>query len=75
MSKKFIVTIGADGLISAETSDITGAACLDELATIEALVPDARVLDSRLTGDYYRAAVQEQHLPVQNTVKDQRGQA
>lgn len=73
MSKKFVVTIGSDGMISAETSDITGAACLDELATIEALVPDARVVDSRLTGDYYRAAVQEQHLSVLNTVKNQRG--
>ena len=54
MSKRFVVTLAPDGSISVETNNVTGAACLEDLATIEQLVPNSQIIDSRLTEDYYQ---------------------
>ena len=58
MQKKTItVTISASGSITAEASG-PGPACTDELAAIQALLPDAVIADSRLTPAYFQTATQ-----------------
>lgn len=65
MQKKTItITVSASGSITAEANG-PGPACVDELAAIQALLPDAVIADSRLTPAYYQTATQEtatQHL-------------
>ena len=59
MQKKTItVTVSAAGTISAEASG-PGPSCTDDLATIQALLPDAVITDSRLTPAYFQSTDQE----------------
>ena len=51
--KRIIITLAADGSMSAESAGVTGPACLDDVALIQALVPHGTILDSKLTSDYY----------------------
>lgn len=60
MNKKTItVTVSASGSITAEANG-PGPSCTDDLAAIQALLPDTVIADSRLTPAYYRAAVNQQ---------------
>jgi hypothetical protein len=59
MQKKTItVTVSASGSITAEASG-PGPTCTDELAAIQALLPNAVIADSRLTPAYSQPVVQE----------------
>lgn len=59
MQKKTItVTVSASGSITAEASG-PGHTCTDELAAIQALLPNAVIADSRLTPAYYQTVIQE----------------
>lgn len=54
MEKKTItITVSASGSITAEASG-PGPACADELAAIQALLPEAVITDSRLTPAYFQ---------------------
>ena len=54
MQKKTItIKISASGSITAEANG-PGPACTDELAAIQALLPDAVIADSRLTPAYFQ---------------------
>jgi hypothetical protein len=58
MQKKTItITVSASGSITAEANG-PGPACVDELAAIQALLPDAVIADSRLTPAYFQPATQ-----------------
>lgn len=62
--KTFTITVSASGSITAETHG-PGPGCTDDLAAIQALLPDAVIADSRLTPAYYQIVNQEvatQHL-------------
>jgi len=54
--RQIIVTVSADGTVGAETSGITGEACLDYIGILEDLL-DARTTGSRFTDDYRRSVV------------------
>ena len=56
MTKRITVTIQSDGSISAESSGQAGAACLDDLAVIEALCDSGIVVGSNLTPEYFAEA-------------------
>lgn len=59
MNKKTItVTVSASGSITAEASG-PGPSCTDDLAAIQALLPDAVIADSRLTPAYFQTVNQE----------------
>ena len=53
MTKRITVTIQPDGTIVAEASGQPGPACMDDLATIQAMCKGATVADSRLTPEYF----------------------
>ena len=53
MAKRFVVTLSADGMINVETSNVQGEACLEDIETMQKLVPGAQIIDSRLTDDYF----------------------
>jgi hypothetical protein len=53
------VTVGADGVVTAETRNVTGAACLDYVAVLEDLLSAATV-DSSYTADYTRTTTAEE---------------
>jgi len=53
MTKRITVTIKPDGTIVAEASGQPGPACMDDLATIQAMCQGATVKDSRLTPEYF----------------------
>jgi hypothetical protein len=53
VTKRITVTIQRDGSISAESSGRAGAACLDDMAMIEALCDSAFVVGSNLTPEYF----------------------
>jgi hypothetical protein len=58
MQKKTLtITVSASGSITAEANG-PGPACVDELAAIQALLPDAVIADSRLTPAYFQTATQ-----------------
>jgi hypothetical protein len=58
MQKKTItITVSASGSIMAEANG-PGPACADELAVIQALLPDAVIADSRLTPAYFQTATE-----------------
>lgn len=60
MQKKTVtITISATGAITAEAHG-PGPGCVDELASIQALLPDTVVADSRLTPMYYKQAATNQ---------------
>lgn len=59
MQKKTLtVTVSATGAITAEASG-PGPDCAGELDTIQRLLPNAVIADSRLTPAYYQAVNQE----------------
>ena len=53
------VTVGPDGVVSAETRNVTGAACLDYVAVLEDLL-QASAVDSNYTADYSRTTTAEE---------------
>lgn len=53
MTKKIVVTVSADGTISAESTGNAGPACLRDMETITELVDQAVVVGSSLTPEYY----------------------
>ena len=53
-----VVRIGPDGTVTAETRNVTGAACLDYVGLLEDLL-GATAVDSSYTADYTRTAVTE----------------
>ena len=53
------VTVGPDGVVTAETRNVTGAACLDYVAVLEDLL-QAPAVDSSYTADYTRTATAEE---------------
>jgi len=57
--KTITVTVSATGAITAEAHG-PGPNCADELAAIQALLPDAVITDSRLTPAYYQQATTDQ---------------
>ena len=57
--KTITVTVSATGAITAEAHG-PGPSCADELAAIQALLPDAVITDSRLTPAYYQQATTDQ---------------
>ena len=63
--KKITITVSASGSITAEASG-PGPECVDDLAAIEALLPNAVIADSKLTPAYFqmtnRQAVSQQSL-------------
>lgn len=60
MQKKTItVTVSPSGSITAEASG-PGPACADELAAIQALLPDAVIADSRLTPAYFQTTTTQE---------------
>ena len=52
MTTRIVVTVAADGTISAATKDVTGPRCMDQMDVITTLCAPAAVVDSRLTEDY-----------------------
>lgn len=62
--KRIVITLAADGSMSAESAGVTGPACLDDVALIQALVPHGTILDSKLTSAYFaqQAAASEEQL-------------
>ncbi|HCJ54342.1 MULTISPECIES: hypothetical protein [Glutamicibacter] len=60
MQKKTLtITISATGAIIAQAHG-PGPGCADELASIQALLPDTVITDSRLTPAYYQQAESNQ---------------
>lgn len=57
--KKITITVSASGTITAEASG-PGPACADELAAIQALLPDAIIADSRLTPAYFQTVTTQE---------------
>lgn len=62
--KQIIITLAADGSMSAESAGVTGPACLDDVALIQALVPHGTIIDSKLTSAYFtqQAATSDEQL-------------
>lgn len=59
MHKKTIsITVSASGSITAEAGG-PGPSCTDDLAAIQALLPDTVIADSRLTPAYYQTVNQQ----------------
>jgi hypothetical protein len=63
--KRIVITVAADGTVSAETLGITGPKCLDSIALLEDLLA-AQTVHSEYTADYTAATTpvtvrQEQH--------------
>lgn len=66
MPKKTItITVSATGTISAEAHG-PGPSCTDQLAAIQALLPDAVIADSRLTPAYRHQTTNDQLYQYQN---------
>lgn len=53
MAVRFVVTVAADGTLTAATENITGPACLDQLELLKGLCAPAKTVSSRLTEDYH----------------------
>ncbi|WP_197537339.1 DUF2997 domain-containing protein [Modestobacter italicus] len=53
-----MVTVAADGTITAATENVDGPKCMDQMELLEGLCAPARTVGSRLTADY-RAVVQQ----------------
>jgi hypothetical protein len=51
--KQIIITLAPDGSMSAESAGVTGPACLEDVALIQALVPQVTIIDSKLTSAYF----------------------
>jgi hypothetical protein len=71
--KKITITVSASGSITAESSGQAGPSCMDELATIQALLPQSEILDSRLTPEYFQLA-RTQQTGFQQTFMNESGQ-
>ncbi|WP_311212283.1 MULTISPECIES: hypothetical protein [unclassified Arthrobacter] len=57
--KTITVTVSATGSITAEAHG-PGPSCADELAAIQALLPNAVIADSRLTPAFYQQTTTDQ---------------
>lgn len=68
--KKITITISSSGAITAESSGQPGPSCMDELATIQALLPGAEIADSRLTPEYFQVT-QSRQAEFQQTIKNE----
>lgn len=53
------VRVGPDGVVTAETHNVTGSACLDYVAVLEDLL-EATTVDSGYTADYTRTTTAEE---------------
>ncbi|MFR9751467.1 DUF2997 domain-containing protein [Nocardia sp. 004] len=53
MNRRIVVTVSADGTISAESTGRPGPSCLDDVTLMQQLCRQAEVVDSRLTREYY----------------------
>ncbi len=53
------VRVGVDGVVTAQTKRVTGAACLDYIAVLEDLL-EATTTDSAYTADYTRTVTQQE---------------
>lgn len=53
MTKRITISISPDGVIAASVEGYKGPGCVNELATVQALLPGATVADSRLTPEYF----------------------
>lgn len=53
MTKRITISISPGGTISASVEGHEGPGCVDELATVQALLPGATIADSRLTPEYF----------------------
>jgi hypothetical protein len=71
--KTITITVSASGSITAESSGQPGPSCMDELATIRALLPGAEIADSRLTPEYFQTNGTQQMFD-QQTVENESGQ-
>jgi hypothetical protein len=58
MTKRITISISPDGVIAASVEGYKGPECLNELATVQALLPGATVADSKLTSEYFTDATQ-----------------
>ncbi|MER7008745.1 DUF2997 domain-containing protein [Dactylosporangium sp. NPDC000555] len=63
--RRIVVTVAADGTVSAETLGVKGSKCLDYIAVLEDLL-EAQTVNSEYTSDYTAATNtvsvrQEQH--------------
>jgi hypothetical protein len=52
------VRVGADGIVSAETHNVTGSKCLDYIGLLEDLL-GANTVQSSYTADYYLTTTAE----------------
>ncbi|GAA3232366.1 DUF2997 domain-containing protein [Dactylosporangium siamense] len=68
MNPRIIVTVAADGQISAKTEGLLGEACLDYIAVLEDLL-DARTVDSAYTADYTRVHTDVRTVETQHDVE------
>ncbi len=53
------VRVGVDGVVTAETRKVTGAACLDYISVLENLL-EATTADSAYTANYSRTSTQQE---------------
>ncbi len=58
MGHKLIVTVHPDGRVEAHTAEVTGEACVADVALVESIVGHTAV-DSRFTADYFASSTVE----------------
>lgn len=58
MTKRITVTVNPNGMITVTASGQPGPKCLDEMATINSLIPGAITVDSRLTPEFHQSATE-----------------
>jgi hypothetical protein len=56
MARRITVKIEPNGDITAEASGAPGSACLSSLQKMQELLPGAKIVDSKLTPEFYQAA-------------------
>lgn len=71
--KKITITVSSSGAITAESSGQPGPSCVDELTTIQALLPGAEIADSRLTPEYFQVSHTRQ-VSFQQSIENESGQ-
>ncbi|MEC5180528.1 DUF2997 domain-containing protein [Arthrobacter sp. CG_A4] len=71
--KKITITVSASGSITAESGGQPGPSCMDELATIQALLPQTEIVDSKLTPEYFQLT-RIQQTGFQQTIMNESGQ-
>jgi hypothetical protein len=58
VTKRITVTVDPNGMITVTASGQPGPKCLEEMATIESLIPGATAVDSRLTPEFHQSATE-----------------